>query len=206
MGKLLGPEAETLLFAAARDDHVRTVIQPALSQGTWVLCDRFSDSTRAYQGRLGQVAPGVLNAMQRVTIGDLKPDLTIILDIPVEVGLKRAAARRGNGAPDRFESEDIKFHQDLRDAYRQIAAEDPQRCVLIDANADADTVAARVWTALRDHLFAIPRPAIPHERPQDPSRRPRSGIPAKRPICSGIARRRPRCSTPIAAAAFRMPG
>jgi len=159
MGKLLGPEAETLLFAAARDDHVHTVIQPALSQGLWVLCDRFFDSTRAYQGRLGQVAPGVLNAMQRVTIGDLKPDLTIILDIPVEVGLKRAAARRGSGAPDRFEAEDVKFHQDLRDAYKQIAAEDPQRCALIDANADTDTVAARVWSALRDHLFAIPSTA-----------------------------------------------
>jgi dTMP kinase len=159
MGKLLGPEAETLLFAAARDDHVRTVIQPALSQGLWVLCDRFFDSTRAYQGRLGQVAPAVLNAMQRVTIGDLKPDLTIILDVPVEVGLKRAAARRGNGAPDRFEAEDVKFHQDLRDAYKQIAAEEPQRCALIDANADADMVAARVWTALRDHLFAIPTKA-----------------------------------------------
>src|SRR5947207_7183687 len=159
MGKLLGPEAETLLFAAARDDHVRTVIEPALSQGTWVLCDRFSDSTRAYQGRLGNVEPGVLNAMQRVTIGDLKPDLTIILDVRVEIGLKRAAARRGAGAPDRFEAEDIKFHQDLRDAYRQIAAEDPRRCELIDANADADTVAARVWTALRNHLFAIPSTA-----------------------------------------------
>ncbi len=160
MGKLLGPDAETLLFAAARDDHVRTVIQPALGQGTWVLCDRFSDSTRAYQGRLGQVAPGVLNAMQRVTIGDLKPDLTIILDIPVEVGLQRAAARRGSGVADRFESEDLQFHQDLRDAYRQIAAEDPQRCVLIDANADPDAVAARVWTALRDHLLTTaPSPA-----------------------------------------------
>ena len=159
MGKLLGPEAETLLFAAARDDHVRTVIQPALSQGLWVLCDRFSDSTRAYQGRLGQVAPGVLNAMQRVTIGDLKPDLTIILDIPVAVGHTRAPARRGSGAPDRYEAEDDKFHQDLRDAYKQIAAEDPKRCELIDANADADTVAARVWKALRDHLFAIPTAA-----------------------------------------------
>jgi dTMP kinase len=159
MGKLLGADAETLLFAAARDDHVRTVIQPALSQGTWVLCDRFSDSTRAYQGRLGKVLPGVLNAMQRVTIGDLKPDLTIILDIPVEIGLQRAAARRGAGTPDRFEAEDIQFHQDLRDAYRQIATEDPQRCVLIDADADADTVAARVWTALRDRLFAIPNTA-----------------------------------------------
>src|SRR6516164_6920054 len=91
MGKLLGPDAETLLFAAARDDHVRTVIQPALNQGTWVLCDRFFDSTRVYQGKVGHVSPGVVNAMQRVTIGDLKPDLTIILDVPVEIGLKRAA-------------------------------------------------------------------------------------------------------------------
>jgi dTMP kinase len=161
MGKLLGPDAETLLFAAARDDHVRTVIQPALSQGTWVLCDRFSDSTRAYQGRLGNVLPGVLNAMQRVTIGDLKPDLTIILDVPVEIGLKRASARRGSDAPDRFESEDVKFHQDLRDAYRQIAAEDPDRCVLIDASPSPDVVAGQVWTALRDHLFAIPATATP---------------------------------------------
>src|SRR4051794_6376410 len=161
MGKLLGPEAETLLFAAARDDHVRTVIQPALNQGTWVLCDRFFDSTRAYQGRLGQVAPGVLNAMQRVTIGDLKPDLTIILDIPVEVGMKRAAARRGKGALDRFEAEDLKFHQDLRKAYQQIAAEDPQRCALIDADADADTVAGRVLTTLRDH-FLTPAAAASH--------------------------------------------
>jgi dTMP kinase len=161
MGKLLGPDAETLLFAAARDDHVRTVIQPALSQGTWVLCDRFSDSTRAYQGRLGNVAPGVLNAMQRVTIGDLKPDLTIILDVPVEIGLKRAAARRGAGAPDRFEAEDIKFHQELRDAYRQIAAEDPNRCVVIDATPDPGAVAAQVWTALRDHLFAMASTASP---------------------------------------------
>jgi len=153
MGKLLGPDAETLLFAAARDDHVRTVIKPALNQGIWVLCDRFSDSTRAYQGSLGKVAPAVLNAMERVTIGDLKPDLTIILDIPVEVGMQRAAARRGTGAPDRFEAEDVKFHQDLRDAYRQIAATEPQRCVLIDANADANAVAARIWAALRDRFF-----------------------------------------------------
>jgi dTMP kinase len=154
MGKLLGPEAETLLFAAARDDHVRSVIQPALNQGIWVLCDRFSDSTRVYQGSLGKVAPAVLNAMERVTIGDLKPDLTIILDVPVEVGMKRAAARRGSGVPDRFEAEDLKFHQELREAYRQIVADNPQRCVLIDANADAATVAASVWTALRDRFFA----------------------------------------------------
>ncbi|WP_375774815.1 dTMP kinase [Bradyrhizobium sp. ma5] len=154
MGKLLGPEAETLLFAAARDDHVRTVILPALNQGIWVLCDRFFDSTRAYQGQLGQVSPGLVNAMQRVTIGDLKPDLTFILDVPVEVGLQRAALRRGNATADRFEAEGIKFHQDLRDAYRKIAADDPQRCVLIDATADPVTVAARIWAALREHLRA----------------------------------------------------
>jgi dTMP kinase len=153
VGKLLGPDAETLLFVAARDDHVRTVIQPALNQGVWVLCDRFSDSTRAYQVKLGNVSPAVLNAMERVTIGDLKPDLTIILDVPVEVGMQRAAARRGSAAPDRFEAEDVRFHHELREAYRQIAAGEPQRCVLIDANAAPDTVAAKVWTALRERLF-----------------------------------------------------
>src|SRR6516165_7599907 len=157
MGKLLGPEAETLLFAAARDDHVRSVILPALAQGTWVLCDRFFDSTRAYQSRVGRVAPALVNAMTRVTIGDLKPDLTIILDVPVEVGLKRAAARRGSGAPDRFESEDLGFHQELRDAYREIAAAEPERCVLIDATADVNTVATMIWAAMRDHF--LPQPA-----------------------------------------------
>jgi len=153
MGKLLGPEAETLLFAAARDDHVRNVILPALNQGSWVLCDRFFDSTRAYQGSQGKVAPDVLNAMQRVTIGDLKPDLTIILDVPADVGMKRAAARRGTGAPDRFEGEDIKFHQGLREAFRKIAADDPKRCVLIDATAGAETVSHTVWDAVRERLF-----------------------------------------------------
>jgi len=142
MGKLLGPDAETLLFAAARDDHVRTVIRPALSQGIWVLCDRFSDSTRAYQGRLGNVSP------------ELKPDLTFILDVPVEIGMQRTAARRGTGAPDRFEAEDVSFHRQLREAYRQIAADEPKRCVLIDASADPGTVAAMIWTALRERLFA----------------------------------------------------
>jgi dTMP kinase len=154
MGKLLGPEAETLLFAAARDDHVRSVILPALNQGSWVLCDRFFDSTSAYQGSQGKVAPDVLNAMQRVTIGDLKPDLTIILDIPAEVGMKRAADRRGSGAPDRFEGEDVKFHQGLREAFRRIAADDPKRCVLIDATASADHVSHIVWDAVRERLLA----------------------------------------------------
>jgi dTMP kinase len=160
MGKLLGPEAETLLFAAARDDHVRTLIEPALTRGTWVLCDRFADSTRAYQGSLGSVPAALINAMQRVTIGDLKPDLTIILDLPVEIGLQRAATRRGSGTPDRFEGENLKFHQGLREAYRKIAADEPARCVLIDANSDPDTVAGRVWTALRDRLLPTPASVV----------------------------------------------
>ena len=160
MGKLLGPEAETLLFAAARDDHVHTVIQPALNQGTWVLCDRFADSTRAYQGSLGRVPAALINAMQRVTIGDLKPDLTLILDLPVEIGLRRAAVRRGSGTPDRFEGEQLSFHQGLREAYRKIAEDDPGRCVLIDANSDPDTVAGRVWTALRDRLLPTPASVV----------------------------------------------
>ncbi len=153
MGKLLGPEAETLLFAAARDDHVHAVIQPALDEGVWVLCDRFFDSTRAYQGGVGKVEPEILNAMQRVTIGNIKPELTIILDVPVEIGMQRAATRRGAGTPDRFEAEDVRFHEGLRDAYLQIAAAEPQRCVLIDANAAAGIVAARVWTVVRDRFL-----------------------------------------------------
>ena len=127
-----------------------------------MLCDRFSDSTRAYQGGVGQVAPGILNALERATIGDLKPDMTIILDVPVEVGLQRAAARRGAGAPDRFEAEDVKFHRRLREAYRQIAANEPQRCVLIDANADAAVVAASIWTALHDRFFAADTDSVAH--------------------------------------------
>lgn len=155
IGALIGgAQAETLLFAAARDDHVTTVIAPALANGQWVLCDRFSDSTRAYQGRLGEVAPALLNALERVTIDGLKPDLTLILDVPVDVGVRRAAARRGAASADRFEAEGLDFHRGLREAYRQIAADDPQRCVLIDADAPVDAVADRVWNAVRQRLLA----------------------------------------------------
>jgi dTMP kinase len=154
MGKFLGADAEALLFAAARDDHVHQVIEPALQRGIWVLCDRFTDSTRVYQGKLGKVNPALIEAMERVTIGGLRPDLTLILDVPVAVGLRRAVLRRGKAAADRFEQEDIAFHERLREAYHQIAAAEPQRCVLIDANADQDTVAARIWSAVHDRLLA----------------------------------------------------
>lgn len=159
MGKLLGSATESLLFAAARADHVKLVIEPALERGSWVLCDRFADSTRAYQGYAGQVDPKFLDALERVTIGNLKPDLTIILDLPVEIGIRRAAERRGKGAPDRFEGEAVEFHQKLRDAYRQIAEHEPDRCVLIDAEGEPVIVAGRVWTALRDRLLSPASPS-----------------------------------------------
>jgi dTMP kinase len=157
IGNLLGgAEAETLLFAAARDDHVETLIRPALARGQWVLCDRFSDSTRVYQGRVGAVSAGMLNAIERVTIGDLKPDLTFILDVPVEIGMSRAAARRGIAAADRFEAETVDFHRKLREAYRQIAAEEPQRCVMIDAVQGPNAIAEQVWATVSQRLLPQP--------------------------------------------------
>ena len=148
VGKVLGASGEALLFAAARDDHVHNVITPALKRGEWVLCDRFTDSTRVYQGKLGAADINLIRAFERVTIGELAPDLTIILDVPAEEGLARAAKRRGADAPDRFEAEDIDFHRRLRDAYRQVAADEPDRCVLIDATADVAMVAERVWSVV----------------------------------------------------------
>jgi dTMP kinase len=146
VGKVLGgADLETLLFAAARADHVNLVIEPSLGHGVWVLCDRFSDSTRVYQGSVGRVDPMLIEALDRVTIDGLRPDLTLVLDVPVEVGLARAAQRRGSAEPDRFESEDVAFHEKLREGFRALTASDPERCVLVDADADADTVAARVW-------------------------------------------------------------
>jgi dTMP kinase len=157
IGKALGAEAETLLFAAARDDHVRLVIEPSLTRGVWVLCDRFSDSTRAYQGILGKVDPALIEALERVTINGVRPDLTLILDLPVEIGLARAATRRGNAEPDRFEAENIEFHQKLQNAYRRIAQSDPHRCTIIDANSDTDTVAARIWQVVRERFGGASR-------------------------------------------------
>src|ERR1700739_2463063 len=101
--KPFGPEAEAMLFAAARDDHIRCTIEPALEAGKWVICDRFIDSTRVYQGILGKVDEQVIKRLERVSIGDLAPDLTLILDVPVELGLERGKLRLGEGGPDRFE-------------------------------------------------------------------------------------------------------
>ncbi len=150
--KPLGPEAEALLFAAARDDHIRCTILPALEAGHWVICDRFADSTRVYQGALGDVDQRLIKALERVSLGDLYPDLTLVLDVPVALGLKRAARRRGSANPDRFEAETIDFHDKLRQAYLALAAAEPDRCVIIDASAPKEKVARQVWKAVNSRL------------------------------------------------------
>ena len=150
--KPLGPEAETLLFAAARDDHVRTTIAPALADSRWVICDRFIDSTRVYQGALGNVDPKLIRALERLTVAETMPDLTVVLDLPPETGLARAARRRGRAPADRFETETIEFHARLRAAYREIAAAEPQRCALVDADRPADDVADDIWAIVNARL------------------------------------------------------
>src|SRR5215469_8540825 len=148
----LGPDAETILFAAARADHITTTIAPALARGRWVISDRFADSTKVYQGALGHVDPLLIGGLHRITIGTLRPDLTFILDLPPDIGLQRAAARRGANNADRFEGESLEFHEKLRDAYLHLAASEPNRCVLIDARDELNTVTARIWETVAKRL------------------------------------------------------
>src|ERR1700674_3295547 len=150
--KPLGPYAEAILFAAARDDHVRQTIRPALEQGKWVVCDRFIDSTRIYQGALSNVDPRLIARLERITVGDTKPDLTLILDIPAKLGLERASQRRGTQAADRFETETLDFHEKLRQAYLELAADEPDRCVVIDGSADAAVVADAISAVVNRRL------------------------------------------------------
>ena len=150
--KPLGPEAEAILFAAARDDHIQCTIRPALDAGKWVISDRFANSTRVYQGVLGEVDHRFIKALERVSVGDLRPDLTFVLDVPAEVGLRRAAGRRGGSNPDRFEAEQLDFHERLRHAYLMLAAAEPDRCVIVDASAPKKMVAKRIWQAVSSRL------------------------------------------------------
>jgi dTMP kinase len=147
-----GPEAEAILFAAARDDHVRSAIRPALDAGKWVVCDRFIDSTRVYQGMVGQVDPRLIKGLERIAVGDIKPNLTFILDVPADVGRSRASKRRGSKRADRFEAETLEFHQKLRAAYLQLAAQEPKRCAVIDARASREEVAERIWNIVVTRL------------------------------------------------------
>ncbi len=142
--------SETLILFAARADHLERRIRPALGEGAWVLCDRFADSTRAYQGAGGATPAELIGALEQAVIGADWPELTLILDLPVAVGLARAA-RRG-GAEQRFESKGLAFHERLRSGFLEIAAAEPQRCRVIDAEVGVDEVAQAVWTAVRDRF------------------------------------------------------
>ncbi len=146
--------AETLLHYAARRSHLTETIRPALTRGEWVVCDRFADSTRAYQGYVGGVDKGFISDIHARIVGDLTPDLTLILDLPPEAGLARAQVRaqaRGEGE-DRYERMGLDFHRRLRAAFLEIAANEPERCMVVDADGDMETVAERIKSAVEDRL------------------------------------------------------
>jgi dTMP kinase len=145
------PVTETLLMYAARRDHVERVIRPALARGAWVVCDRFADSTRAYQGAAGGVDPALIAAMEVHVLEDTRPDMTLIFDMPVEVGLERAHARAGSEM--RFESKGLAFHERLRESFLAIARAEPDRCAIIDAKGTLDEVEAAVWATVESRLI-----------------------------------------------------
>ncbi|WP_292895633.1 dTMP kinase [Nitratireductor sp.] len=147
-----GPAMEAILFAAARSDHVEQVIRPAIERGTIVLCDRFLDSSRVYQGVTGNLDRDFMQSLERVTVNDMVPDLTLILDIDPEEGLRRANARRGTEAPDRFEKEALATHRRRRKAFLEIAKAEPERCVVIDAAMPADRVTTAVQRAVQQAM------------------------------------------------------
>ena len=154
----LSSTAEALLNYAARDDHLRRVIRPALERGEVVISDRFMDSTRAYQGYAGDCPLSLIGALERDVVGETVPDRTIILDIAPEEGLARTRARMGElplaGAEreDRFERFGLSFHRRLREAFLRIAEENPKRCVIIDAARPPEEVAADIWRAVQPLL------------------------------------------------------
>jgi dTMP kinase len=143
------PVTETLLMYAARRDHVERVIRPALASGAVVLCDRFADSTRAYQGAGGDAPASLIASLEDHVLSGTVPDLTLILDLPAEIGLERAEARGGAA---RFESKGLAFHERLRAGYLEIARREPERCVVIEANADIDAVTAAISRTVDQRL------------------------------------------------------
>lgn len=152
----LGVVGEAYLFAAARIDHVAETIRPAVERGAVVLCDRFADSTRVYQGTAGGLDVAVVDHLERVAVGDMRPDLTIVIDVPATVGLARARMR--SGAADRFEADAVDVHEARRRGFLAIAADDPERCVVVDGTAGVDAVAAAVLEAVVSRLGAASVP------------------------------------------------
>lgn len=152
---MFGTRMEAILFAAARNDHVEDVIRPALSRGTIVLCDRFMDSSRVYQGVTGNLEPDYIEALQRVAVNGVVPHCTLMLDIPAEVGLERARKRASAvTAPDRFEKEEMQTHEKRREAFLDIAAREPERCHVIDAQRSEDEIAAEIAEIVDKRLGA----------------------------------------------------
>ncbi|OOG67261.1 Thymidylate kinase [Ensifer sp. M14] len=147
-----GVRMEAILFAAARSDHVEEVIRPALSRGTIVLCDRFMDSSRVYQGITGNLEPAFVETLERVAINGVMPDRTVIFDLPANIGLDRAQRRAGDDRPDRFEKEELETHEKRREAFLDIAKADPNRCRIIDATQSAEAIAAEVLGLLENLL------------------------------------------------------
>jgi dTMP kinase len=146
-----GPLTEALLFYAARSDHLVATIRPALERGGIVICDRFSDSTRVYQCHAGGLDLATFETLERLVVGALRPDLTFVLDLPAAEGLQRVRARRaGQGAPsgddrlDGFERRALAFHEQLRQGFLDIAAADPERCRVVDAMADVETISQHI--------------------------------------------------------------
>ncbi len=147
------PLAEALLFYAARADHLTTTIRPALAAGTWVLCDRFSDSTRVYQGLAGNLELAIIDRLEEIAVAPTRPDLTLIVDVPVDVGLARAGKRRSADPADPYERREAAFHQRLRDGFLAIARAEPQRCAVIDGTLSEAEVAAAVWAIVEARLI-----------------------------------------------------
>lgn len=143
------PVTESLLMYAARRDHLERVIRPALTRGAIVLCDRFADSTRAYQGAGGDAPASLIAALEAHVLGGTVPVLTLILDLPAEIGLQRAEVRGGAA---RFESKGLAFHERLRAAYLEIARQEPERCVVIDADAPLDAVTTAISDVVAQRL------------------------------------------------------
>jgi dTMP kinase len=143
------PLAETLLLLAARHDHVTRVIEPALAAGRWVLCDRFMDSTRVYQGVAGALGLALIEQLHRLVFGEFCPDLTVILDLPAPVGLAR---RRADAGGDRFERMDPAYHERVRAGFLAIAQAEPERCRVIEAGPSEAVVASRVRAAVRERF------------------------------------------------------
>lgn len=147
-----GAFAEAVMFSVARADHIDHAIRDALQQGKWVVCDRFVDSTRAYQGATAGVPRGLISALERLTVGSLSPDITFILDIPAEEGLARAQERDEGAEPDRFEGQELMLHERVRRAFLDIAEEEPERCIVVDASQPEAMVAEDVWEAVLQRL------------------------------------------------------